>query len=357
MNVLLILFLLFVPFYLHLWLIAAKQQNLEPSSSKSPISVIIPFRNEINNLESLKYCIDRLELISGDEIILVDDQSNDQGVNLLIDLRSECRLVSIPPGNSGSKKEALRLGISLAQNDWILTTDADCKMSSRWIRTWRTEINSKRDFIVGKIALTSSSNSILELFISCEHLALQALTKASINRKVPMMCSGANLMFRKSIWEATGAYSSHLNIASGDDVLFMKDVSKHGGRIAFANGNGTLVTTYSAATISSWLQQRLRWMSKSSHIDTINSRFHSILLLIWLFVFPAGLSYFGWIYLLLIISECLVLRMTSPIQPKISNYLFWPFFRVLYPIMILFLFAASFFVKLKWKDRAIASEA
>lgn len=348
--------MLVIPFYMQLWLLFAKKDDSSNTNSASTISVIIPFRNEYDNLISLANCLNALKLIPGDEVFLIDDQSTDNGASLLENLRAECCLIAIPEGSKGSKKEALRIGINLAQNDWILTTDADCEMSSEWLNTWRTEIGNNRDFVAGQIALRTSSKSILDLFISCEHLALQLVTKASINRKVPLMCSGANLMFRKSLWETMGGYASHRDLASGDDVLFMRDVARFGGRIAFADNKETCVYTKSAANFTMWLQQRIRWMSKSSHIDTINSRFHAILLLIWLFVFPVGCWYFGLYYFLIIIPESLVLRIASPIKLNVSDYLFWPFFRLLYPLMVLFLYAASFFVKLTWKDRRIASE-
>ncbi len=356
MNALLIFLLLVIPFYLQLWLLVAKEENTNPTNSTSPISVVIPFRNERDNLEILKNCIDSLVLIAGDEIIFVDDQSSDEGFDLLNNLRSECRLVTIPPGKQGSKKEALKLGINLAKNEWILSLDADCTMSSEWINAWRTEIRDNRDFIAGQVALSSATNSMLELFNSAEQLTLQTLSKSSINRKTPMLCSGANLMFRKSIWESTGAYKSHLYVSSGDDVLFMKDVASIGGNIDFANNTNCTVSTVSISSFKEWLQQRLRWMSKTSHIAGINSRFHGILLVAWLFVIPIGLLVYGWIYLLIFIPESLVLRIASPFKPKLSNYLFWPFFRIIYPFLVLLLFVASFFVKLKWKDRAITIE-
>jgi glycosyltransferase involved in cell wall biosynthesis len=355
MNALLICFLLVLPFYMLLWLIAAKAK--ETGDSVEPISVVIPFRNEERNLENLKACIERLKILPKDEVILVNDLSSDGGELLLQDLPEYCILISIPQGNIGSKKEALKLGIENAKNNWILTTDADCEFNSSWLYAWRKEINNGNDLICGPVNIVSSHFSLLYMLTSSEHLALQIFTKASILKNVPMLSNGANLMFNKNTWESIGGYQSHAHLASGDDVLLMRDMIHSSKNISYAYSDNCIVSTKSTTNIHTWLNQRLRWMSKSSHLVGFNVKIHASLIILWIFSFPLGLLYFQYTYLLILIPEFLILRYSAPYKLSYFEYLFWPVFRLFYPPIILALFVIKLFYKPIWKGRPIRAEA
>ena len=73
-----------LPFYLMLWILAntgsieSDEPNLEIG-----ISLIIPFRNEENNLPDLINCLGNLQLNDNDEVILVDDQSENSSASRL----------------------------------------------------------------------------------------------------------------------------------------------------------------------------------------------------------------------------------------------------------------------------------
>ena len=117
-----------IPCYLLIWLISGIYSNEKrPVQSKqNNISLIIPFRDEAALIHALLDSLSKLNLKTGDEIILIDDHSSDGGISSEYNLRSEIQVLESPANQTGSKKNALSIGIHHAKNEWILTSDADC---------------------------------------------------------------------------------------------------------------------------------------------------------------------------------------------------------------------------------------
>ena len=110
---------------------------------KTKISVIIPARNEENNIAA---CLDSLaeqdypkDLL---EIIVADDHSTDETAGIvnryagsgiiLLELKKE---MTDSPQTSGSKKAAITAAIKKSTGTLIITTDADCLFPKKWLRT------------------------------------------------------------------------------------------------------------------------------------------------------------------------------------------------------------------------------
>src|SRR5687768_12471874 len=95
------------------------------------ISVIIPARNEQNNIERLIDSFARQKYPEEFwEVIIVDDHSTDETLPNLLKLKhklSNLQVMSIGGKQpvSGHKKAALTTGIQMANGTLIVTTDAD----------------------------------------------------------------------------------------------------------------------------------------------------------------------------------------------------------------------------------------
>ncbi len=132
-------------------------ENLSFSSIQRPISVIIAARNEAENLEKLLNSIFN-QNYSDFEVIIVNDRSGDNSVDILKEFeenfkansenkfnqnnsKKTFRFISIKekPQNWNGKKYALQTGIKVAKNEIILLTDADCQPKDRfWIEKMAT---------------------------------------------------------------------------------------------------------------------------------------------------------------------------------------------------------------------------
>ena len=90
-------------------------------------SIIIPVYNEINNLPIL---IDALKYYDSNEIIIVDDGSNDGSLKIL-ESTSFIKLITLK-SNFG-KGVAIRAGLACASNDPIIILDSDMEIHPKII--------------------------------------------------------------------------------------------------------------------------------------------------------------------------------------------------------------------------------
>jgi len=345
-----------LPFYLMLW-ISANTGSIESDEPNLEIgiSLIIPFRNEENNLPDLINCLGNLQLNDNDEVILVDDQSENSSASRLRGFPSAFRLIEINEGIQSSKKHALSIAILQAKNNWILTTDADCVFSESWLNVKRKGIQEHHcDMIISPVSGIPVETGFYSLISHIELLVLQTITRAGVNNESAFLANGANLMFKKSAWEKVGQYQSHAHLASGDDVLLMNSFKEAGLKILYHQNNDATVITKLRNKRSDWFNQRLRWASKANHLNGWKEKLHAFFFMLWMINFIPGLLAFGPMYTLVIIPELLLLRLYSPIQMSANDALFWPVFRIVYPFLVLFVFILTFTKSnTYWKGRPI----
>lgn len=96
------------------------------------------------------------------------------------------------------------------------------------------------------------------------------------------MCNGANLAYRRDVFEEVNGFKGIDTIASGDDMLLMHKIWKrYPQRIAYLKSEQTIVKTMAAPTWKAFINQRIRWASKATYYD--DTRIFAVLLLVYLF--------------------------------------------------------------------------
>jgi biofilm PGA synthesis N-glycosyltransferase PgaC len=96
------------------------------------------------------------------------------------------------------------------------------------------------------------------------------------------MASGANMLFEKEVFEAVNGYEGNEHIASGDDVFLMQKIFlKNPKAIGFVKNSNAFAKTHSPKTFQEFLNQRIRWTSKSSNM--MDPKVKAVLLLNYLF--------------------------------------------------------------------------
>jgi len=104
------------------------------------ISIIYPIFNEENRLAKTFGDIEKFDKSYSSikkEYILVNDGSTDNTLLLIkkrFDKNKKLRIINYEK-NRG-KGFALKQGVQHAQNDWLLTTDADCSVSNLQLNDW-----------------------------------------------------------------------------------------------------------------------------------------------------------------------------------------------------------------------------
>lgn len=335
--------------------------KIRPSESaerfEGMITVIVPVRNEARNITHLLSALAN-QPDKNFEVIFVDDHSTDttsEIVNAM--LKSRWRIVR----NEGiGKKAALTTGVKMAKGALIVTTDADCTFHAQWL--W----SIRNSFAPDQAVLTFGAVRIKEddtLFAKAQALEFASVVGTGMSTAslgFPTMCNGANLAFKKSVFERVGGYEGNEQIASGDDEFLMRKILLvHPDGVLFDGREERLVTTNAASSWRSLISQRLRWAGKWRY----NSSVAALLLAIFIMIaqvaticaivrLTAGVTHLGFILLakmlidaLFIFLSCRHVRVRFFILPFLLLELGYPF----YVLVVGFL---SNFIKPKWKDRS-----
>lgn len=248
------------------WHFSRIKPATQPPQTLPTITVIVPARNEservgacIRALCAQNYPPHKLE------IILVNDHSDDDTVLVAQhaaggDPRLRILNLDIQTGNA-YKKAAVAFGIAHSKGEWIITTDADCKMEAGWLRSMAKHFQDRVAMVSGPVQLTGKG--IFEEFQALEFMGLIAVGAGGIEAGSPTMCNGANLAYRRSAYEQVGGFQGIDYIASGDDELLMHKMAGLGLPIRFSKDKESIVRTPAQSTWAGFKAQRIRWVSKS----------------------------------------------------------------------------------------------
>jgi poly-beta-1,6-N-acetyl-D-glucosamine synthase len=257
-TVLFLCYFCFVAILLSGWSQVLSSHKRSEHQLENFISVIVPVRNEARNITSLLSALLSQEY-SHFEIIIVDDHSTDDTGDVVIKFGSRVRFIK----NYGAgKKTAVSTGVAIAKGSVIVTTDADCTMSSQWLTSINEVFSSPGvQMAIGPVKI--AQHDFFSTLQSIEFSSLIGSTAAMTAFQRPIMCNGANLAYRKSVFDEVNAYGDNLHIASGDDEFLMRKVyERYPPDIKFMADPRSVVTTTAQGTLHDLFQQRIRWAAK-----------------------------------------------------------------------------------------------
>ena len=253
------------------------------SSTGIKISIIIPARNEEENIGVLLAALQKQTYPAAlYEVIVVDDHSSDKTA-AVVQRYPGVKLLQLKEENINSyKKKAIETGITAATGDMIVTTDADCIANPGWLQTiaaFKKETNAV--FIAAPVVL-NGNNSLLQIFQVIDFIVLQAITGASVHKKIHSMSNGANLAYERKVFYDVNGFEGVDHIASGDDMLLMHKIWKqYPEEVHYLKSKDAIVSTQPMKTWKDFFNQRIRWASKAKKYD--DKRIIAVLLLVYLF--------------------------------------------------------------------------
>jgi poly-beta-1,6-N-acetyl-D-glucosamine synthase len=329
------------------------------------ISVIIPARNEEENIGKLLQALNeqtyKKELT---QIIVVDDHSTDNTAPIAGQFPGTA-LLRLPDEKINSyKKKAIETGIAAATGEFIITTDADCIPGEQWLQTM---VSFKQQtgavFIVAPVRFTNDL-SVLSVFQSLDFMVLQGITGASVYKNIHSMCNGANLGYERSAFSEVDGFKNIDTIASGDDMLLLYKIwKKYPGGIQYLKSNQAIVTTTPMKTWGAFFNQRIRWASKASKYD--DKRILAVLLLVYLFNLSFLVLFIGaffipayWTWLVgLVIAKIFI---ELPFITSIARFFnqrhllkYFPFFQPLHIFYTILSGLFGQFGRYEWKGRKV----
>lgn len=262
--------------------------------STVPITVVIPVRNEAQNIPHLLADLARQSYPHFD-VIVADDSSTDDTIAVVRQLADglpyTLTLLPLPDERTGApKKRAIAQSIRIARGELILTTDGDCRVGPDWLLSFAsfyaqygpkmmtgpvTFTESKDDIsekavVQGNTAAEMSSlRGIFSQLQTVEFASLIGSGAATLALGTPTMCNGANLCYEKRVFEEVNGFEGIDHVASGDDELLMHKIAKrYPGGVKFLKNPSAIVETGPHTTWGAFYNQRKRWASKWRAYDS-----------------------------------------------------------------------------------------
>jgi len=335
---------------------------------KTNFSIIVPFRNEAQNLPELLHSFSQLDYPRNQfEILFVNDSSEDNSVEIIKEfpvLTFNCRIIDNVRTTDSPKKDAISTAINLIENEWIVTTDADCFVNQNWLKSLDNYVQIYNpEMVVGAVSFLSD-DSFLSQFQQLDMMSLQGATIGSFGIGKPFMCNGANLAYTKKLFESLNGFDGNSKIASGDDVFLLQkavaDKTIGSEKVHYLKSDEAVVLTKPLDDWKAVFHQRARWASKTS---SYKNNFGKILAVV---VFAGNLaitlsffltlfslfSFWNWylLFAIKILVDFTILYQTGRfLKPRAIKFfflinLFYPFFSTAVAIY-------SLFGKYEWKGR------
>lgn len=288
-SCLLIAYLLLILLYRRWFLMLEPFEPLVSIESRTHFSIVIPARDEEANIGN---CL--ASILANHypnhlyEIIVINDHSTDQTaaiVEKMQETHPQIKLIHladhVAAGLNAYKKKAIELAISQTKGDWIITTDADCVVSTNWLSLMDAYIQKTGVVFVAAPVKFTHQGSFVSLFQVLDFLSLQGITAAAVRAGAHSMCNGANLAYEKKAFYAVGQFAGIDQIASGDDMLLMQKIKQSfPGKLGFLFHQEAIVSTLPMPNWKAFINQRIRWASKGTHYQ--DKSIFWVLLLVYL---------------------------------------------------------------------------
>ena len=349
-----------------------EQIENQHKEAQESFSIVVPFRNEKHNLPILLASFTKLNYPKSKyEIIFIDDDSEDNSKNVIeawqakkpkikTSILNNKRLTNSP------KKDALTLAISKSNYPWIVTTDADCKILENWLTMFNQIIISKQPYFIAAPVKFTKENSFLFEFQNLNFLALIGSTIGAFGFNKPFICNGANLCYSKEVFNEVNGFEGNSKIASGDDVFLLEKIIKNNSEKAiYLKSKDAIIETKSEPNWNSFIQQQLRWASKTGNYTNWFSKgigfivfLQNLLLVIGMISALFNTNYFKYVFIVfilkLVIDFILIKKTVQFVESKI-NMLNYIFSSLIYPFFVSYIALISSFKNYEWKGRVFKS--
>ena len=329
-----------------------------PIISLSQLTVVIPFRNEIKRILPLLQSIENSNL-QPVKYIFVNDHSTDNTEKRIAEkLQTEYYEIFHLDDSKQGKKEAVSRGVQHAKTEFVLTLDADV-----WFDSVYFDHISKLQQVDLQIlpVRIKTRNFISEFFHQDVELA-NSVNQSTAGWIRPVLCSGANLLFRRDSFLEETKNSNYFEKSSGDDIYLLQLFQLAGKSIQIQLDQHAAVQTLGTQSIQEFVSQRARWIGKSRHVaDALTNR-----LVILQFLLSIGF----YIALILVIQRFSLLELMVFLIGKltIDSLCLWPYYSTykrykmwfivpvyifILPFINIFLLIYSLTKTPRWKDRLV----
>ncbi|MFP5470639.1 MAG: glycosyltransferase [Bacteroidia bacterium] len=338
----------------------AYKKKLENTDFKNEaISIIIPYRNEENNLEKCLKSLITQKFNAHFEIILVNDNSEDNGEKIARDFLEKNQFSNVQCVHSSptifGKKNAVLEGVKHAKYPIICTFDADSIASEDWLDAVSKAFQSdKTKMVLGEVII-KRTDGFLNLLQHSESVLTSIFMASGVKSKRPLLVSAANMAFRKEIFNELNPYQDNLHVPSGDDIFLMEKALQKYGTRAFGFIENE-VCTNQVDSFEYYFRQRVRWLRKMKYAKGLKLTnalsffiaFVNTFCLTAIFFLPNLLQ----VLMLFSIKYVADIFLLSASKHTSKNAIIYsPILFIWWLVYPMLLFIFSFFLKNAWKGR------
>lgn len=359
-----VLYLVLIAAYTYGWYKSGRKKELHTETDLS-VSVLIAARNEAKHIERLLRSLKNQQYpFALLDILIVDDHSTDQTAAYVREFTQQHPDLPLQllPNKGAGKKAALRTALNQAKGKLVLVTDADCVLPENWVRQMAAAFKPQAcKMLLGPVVLKPERRFFSKLQ-ALEFVSLMGSTAGAAGLGFPVMCNAANMGFDRQAAIELNAFSPSTH-ASGDDMFLMMAMRRQFGKnaIRFVHAREAIVETATRDGLKSFLQQRMRWVSKSRAYNSIAVLLPALIVFIFNTVLVlcvlAGIAkpLFMLVFVLFILFKFLIdyplLYLASGFL-RMRHLLPWSLLlEFIYPFYVTFTTLAGILLPYRWKGR------
>ncbi|HBN45279.1 MAG TPA: glycosyltransferase [Candidatus Marinimicrobia bacterium] len=232
------------------------------------VSVIIAARNEENNLPGIFQDLTQLdypkELLN---IVIVDDRSTDNTWSLIThfaDQHAHIQGIQVKEKSAEMtpKKYALTQAVEQSTGEYILSTDADCRIPQGWAKSMVRVLENGAGIAIGSSAINTSRHTSFVHYQLVDFLALVTANAGAMGWGFCWTGSGQNLAYKRKHFTEIDGFNPVRKRVSGDDIYLVQSIGKKYG-CAFNSDPHSFIKTKPVPSLKQFISQRIRWSSNS----------------------------------------------------------------------------------------------
>ncbi len=341
--------------------------NLDSHEPKIYFSILIPFRNEVENLPQLLKCLGELNYPKHlFQIYLIDDYSEDDSKQVCIKYIEKLGFKNVQILENKNlakspKKSAILTALEHINSGYVVTTDADCLIPEDWLLHFDQCIQKTNADLIAAPVRIMNENTFWQKFQVVDLMSLQVIGLASFKTQNALMCNAANLAYNVKTLKDLNAFDKHKEHISGDDIFTLHYFRKAEKVLKAIIHQDAVVWTKAQQNFKDLTQQRIRWASKAKYYQ--NQKLIGLGVLVFLtnlvlvlslglaFMFESFKLWFWLLWVLKIMTDFVVLYRGNQIFKTGLCSKDYILMLLIYPFVSVYFAVLSFSGTFTWKGR------